>query len=85
MSMRCRQFSALLLVGSCLFCQPATADGAFPDSLSVLVPAGHPHEIVLATNFGPLISEDDGATWSWVCEQAIALLVSLYQVGPPPL
>src|SRR5947209_6557024 len=38
---------------------PARADGAFPDSLQVLLPAGQPHRIILATNFGLIISEDD--------------------------
>jgi hypothetical protein len=60
------------------------ANGAFPDSLSILVPPDRPHEIILATNFGVLISEDDGAKWFWVCEQAVASQARLYQMGPPP-
>ena len=44
------------------------ADGAFPDSMQIFVPADHPHRIILATNFGLIISEDDGATWEWTCE-----------------
>jgi hypothetical protein len=66
---------------------PATvrADGAFPDSMQILLPSDKPQRIVLATNFGLVISEDDGATWHLVCEQAIAPYVSLYQLGPPPV
>jgi hypothetical protein len=62
----------------------ARADGAFPDSMQVLLPADRPHEIILTTNFGLVLSDDDGATWRWVCEQAVASWVSLYQMGPPP-
>src|SRR5215831_1213059 len=62
----------------------ASANGAFPDSLSILLPPDRPHEIILATNFGLLVSEDDGAKWNWVCEQAVASQARLYQMGPPP-
>jgi MYXO-CTERM domain-containing protein len=61
----------------------ARANGAFPDSQSVLVPADRPHEIVLATNFGVIHSEDDGATWTWSCEQDMNGTRDLYQLGPP--
>ena len=40
----------------------ARADNAFPDELQVYFPAGHPQRIVLATNFGTITSDDDGAT-----------------------
>jgi hypothetical protein len=50
---------------------PARADGAFPDELAIFLPPSRPHEIVLVTNFGLLLSVDDGATFRWVCEQAI--------------
>ncbi len=59
----------------------ASADGAFPDSSQLLLPADRPNEIVLATNFGLVMSEDDGASWSLVCEPAIGAFVSLYQLG----
>ena len=47
----------------------ARADGAFPTPEAVLVPADRPQEIILATNFGLVISEDAGQTWSWSCER----------------
>jgi hypothetical protein len=62
----------------------AAADGAFPDSMSLFVPADRPSAIVLATNFGLVVSNDDGATFHLVCEQAIAPYVILYQMGAPP-
>src|SRR5262249_55055616 len=73
----------MILCAAALLPAPAHPNGAFPDSLSIMLPPDHPHEIVLATNFGLLISEDDGATWHWVCEQAVASLSTLYQMGPP--
>ena len=62
----------------------ARADGAFPDSLSVLVPADRPHHIALATNFGLVSSNDDGATWTWVCEGPLTNCSNLYSVSAPP-
>jgi hypothetical protein len=59
----------------------ALADGAFPDSQSLFVPSGAPHQIFLGTNFGILLSDDDGVTWRWICEGAIAPFPFIYQVG----
>ena len=64
--------------------RPARADGAFPDGQSIIVPADRPAEIVLATNFGVLTSEDAGATWIWSCEQPANSYGRLYQMGPAP-
>jgi hypothetical protein len=62
----------------------ARGDGALPDSMVILAPPDRPHELILTTNFGLIVSEDDGTTWRWVCEQAIGTLVNLYQMGPAP-
>jgi MYXO-CTERM domain-containing protein len=64
----------------------ARADGAFPDEMQIFLPPDQPHRIIVTTTFGILDSTDDGATWRWVCEQAVtsALTAQLYQVGPPP-
>lgn len=62
----------------------ARADGAFPAGEAVLVPADNPQEIFLVTNFGVVLSEDAGATWSWSCEQDANALGTLYQLGPAP-
>jgi hypothetical protein len=63
---------------------PARADGAFPDSQTILAPADRPHEILLATNFGVVRTEDDGQTWTWSCEQDGNSFGLLYQLGAPP-
>jgi photosystem II stability/assembly factor-like uncharacterized protein len=72
---------AALVIGA-----PAVArgDGAFPAGQGVLVPADRPQEIFLITNFGVVLSEDAGATWTWSCEQDANALGALYQVGPAP-
>jgi hypothetical protein len=64
--------------------RPARGNGAFPDSLTVLIPADRPAPIVLATNFGLLVSYDQGQTWLWSCEQEANAFGSLYQYGGPP-
>ncbi|HET6279616.1 MAG TPA: hypothetical protein VFH73_01570 [Polyangia bacterium] len=68
----------------CLQSRPVLANGAFPDSLQILLPADQPQQIIFATNFGLMISDDGGMTWSWTCEQMTTSLANLYQVGPPP-
>jgi MYXO-CTERM domain-containing protein len=62
----------------------ARADGAFPDALSVLVPADRPHHIALATNFGLISSNDDGASWTWVCELDLTNCSMLYSLSAAP-
>jgi len=62
----------------------ARADGAFPDSLSVLAPADRPRRIALATNFGLISTNDAGATWSWVCEGPITNCSTLYSESAAP-
>lgn len=63
---------------------PARANGAFPDSQSILTPEDRPAEIVLVTNFGLISSTDDGKTWLWSCEQDGNALGAFYQLTPAP-
>src|SRR4029077_20250180 len=74
----------VLCAAALLFAGKARADGAFPDSQSIITPVALPHEIVLATNFGVVMSIDDGQTWTWTCEQAETSFATLYQMGAPP-
>ena len=62
----------------------ARADGAFPAGEAVLLPADRPQEIILATNFGLVISEDAGQTWSWSCERDDSAFAILYQLAGYP-
>jgi hypothetical protein len=63
---------------------PAVADGAFPASDAILLPADRPQQIVLSTNFGLIISDDGGDTWQWTCERPETSMASSYVVGAPP-
>jgi len=74
----------LVLVGLMLSGLRARADGAFPASEAILLPADRPASIVLATNFGLILSEDGGATWQWTCERPETAMGALYAVGAPP-
>ena len=60
------------------------ANGAFPDSDAVLLPADRPQQIVLATNFGLIISDDGGTSWQWSCERPETAMGALYALGAPP-
>ena len=80
-----RTLAALLAAALSLAAAPmARGDGAFPNSQNIMAPAALPHEILLGTNFGLVISVDDGRTWTWSCEQTLNAYAALYQVGPPP-
>ena len=63
----------------------ALANGAFPDSNGILLPADRTNEILLTTNFGVISSEDSGKSWSWSCEQDLSNLANLYQLGASPM
>jgi len=62
----------------------AGANGAFPESDAVLVPRDRPAQIILSTNFGLILSDDDGATWQWTCERSETSMASTYILGAPP-
>jgi len=72
---------AALVIGSPAV---ARADGAFPAGQAVLVPEDRPQEILLVTNFGVVMSDDGGGSWTWSCEQDANALATLYQSGPAP-
>ena len=62
----------------------AHANGALPSSYGILLPADKPQEVVLATNFGMIVSEDAGKSWLWTCERPETSFGYLYGVGPAP-
>jgi hypothetical protein len=68
----------------CLAARTAAANGAFPDTFSVLVPPEKPDLFVLATNFGLIVSEDGGREWRWACEHGQGMGGYLYQFTAPP-
>jgi hypothetical protein len=63
----------------------AHADGAFPNSQNLFLPADQPQRWVLSTNFGLIQSLDDGQSWDIRCEISMfAPNASLYTMGPSP-
>lgn len=64
----------------------ARANGAFPDAESLLLPADDPATLILATNFGLVVSNDEGANWSWSCETNAIAGGHFYSlgIGSPP-
>jgi hypothetical protein len=60
---------ALVVLGSAI----ASANGRFPASNQLLFSPVDPNLVVLRTTFGILVSHDDGATWAWLCEDALGL------------
>jgi len=72
------------LLGAIAWAGVAHANGALPASYGILLPADKPQDVVLATNFGMIISEDGGKSWLWTCERPETSFGYLYGVGPPP-
>jgi hypothetical protein len=52
---------------------PARANGRFPASNQIVFAPADPRLVVLRSTFGILLSHDAGATWSWLCEDALGL------------
>ena len=70
--------SLLLTLSTLLGPTPARADGSFPEPRQILLPADRPEQIILATNFGLILSEDSGETWLFSCEQALSAYAGQY-------
>jgi hypothetical protein len=60
------------------------ADGAFPVTKQILLYPERPHDLLVATNQGLFFSNDDGASWEFVCESYIDVFVFFYQLGAAP-
>ncbi len=76
-------FSVLVTLTALLGTSPARADGSFPEPRQILLPADSPRQIILATNFGLLFSEDSGATWLFSCERGLSAYAGRYLLGAP--
>ena len=82
---RARALLAFIAAGVWMSAGSARANGAFSDSKAILLPQGQPQRIVTSSDIpGLLVSDDDGATWSWMCEDAVGRFAALFQLGPAP-
>jgi MYXO-CTERM domain-containing protein len=61
---------------------PAPANGRFPAANQLVFSSADSKLVVLRTTFGILISRDYGASWVWLCEDALGLSASS-QEDPP--
>ena len=57
----------------------ARANGRFPAANQILFWPGDPHLVVARTTYGILVSRDDGASWTYLCEEALGLPSSATQ------
>jgi hypothetical protein len=73
--------SLLVALGALLGTTPARADGSYPGSRQILLPADRPEQLILATNFGLILSEDAGETWSFSCERELSAYAGPYLLG----
>lgn len=66
-------FRRLLLALSVVFALPqvAAANGRPPGTSSIHFQPGNESHIAAGMTFGLLLSDDGGATWRWICEDAI--------------
>jgi hypothetical protein len=71
----------LLTLFALLSPAPARADGSYPGSRQILLPAERPEQLILATNFGLILSEDAGRTWSFSCERELNAYAGPYLLG----
>ncbi len=68
----CRWVAYFLgLVLGCGWGVQALANGRPPNTTSVVVNPANPQQIFVGTTFGPAVSQDCGATFTWVCEGAV--------------
>src|SRR5580692_4963693 len=51
----------------------AVANGRFPASTQVVFSPSDPDRIVVRATYGLLLSDDNGATWRWLCEMALGV------------
>ena len=52
----------------------AAANGRYPLANQLVAQPGDPSHLAARTTFGLLRSADAGATWTWVCEEALGML-----------
>lgn len=63
---------SVLIAAAVLGASPsAWANGRFPRADQLVATPGRPEQLVLRTTFGLLVSRDAGATWEWICEEAV--------------
>ena len=63
--------AALVAAALVLPAAEAHANGRFPEANQLTFSESDPNHLLLRVTFGLMVSRDRGATWNWICEQAI--------------
>jgi len=71
---RAGRWLTISLVVALLFARDALANGRYPLANQLVARPGDPTHLVARTTFGLLRSDDAGAIWTWVCEDALGML-----------
>lgn len=70
---------AALGFGLLLGATPSAANGRFPASNQIAFSPADPNVVVARTTYAVLPSRDDGATWTFLCEDSLGLPTNAYQ------
>ena len=60
-----------MFAASWLAASSAEANGRFPAAGQIVVDPSDPAHILVRTTYGLLSTRDRGATWDWICEEAV--------------
>jgi hypothetical protein len=66
-----RLAAALGVAALALAARPASANGRYPAANQLVVAPSAARTLLLRATFGFLLSHDGGATWDWICEDAV--------------
>jgi photosystem II stability/assembly factor-like uncharacterized protein len=70
--LRLSAFLAIAGLGASLFAAaPAEANGRFPAAGQIVVDPADPSHLLVRATYGLLTTRDGGASWDWICEQAV--------------
>ena len=64
----------LVSLGGLATPRPSLANGRYPMANQLVARPGAPDHLVARSTFGLLRSDDGGASWTWVCEEALGML-----------
>ncbi len=65
--------AAALAASSLVVAAPARANGRFPASNTIVFSTVNPDFLMVRATYGIMPSYDDGATWTWLCEDSLGL------------
>jgi hypothetical protein len=74
----------MISLSALLWATPARTHGSVPEPQQILLRADRPEQLIVATNFGLIFSEDGGETWLFSCEHGASAYAGQYLLGAPP-